>query len=408
MSDTIVIVGAGQAGSQLAVSLRTEGFAGKIILIGAETQPPYQRPPLSKHFLAGDVGLERVYVKPAEFYQESAIELRLGQQVTALDRVAKTISLADGSELNYDKLALATGSKVRRLDLPGSDLANICYLRTLDDMYAIQEKMQTGAKLVSVGGGYIGLEVASVAIKKGMQVTVLEAADQLMARVVGPEVAAFYQQTHTAAGVDIRTSMGVTGFAGDGQVESVRCVNGSEFTADMVVVGVGIMPETTVAEAAGLEVANGIVVDETTLTSDPNIVALGDCCNHPSTRYERRVRLESVPNALGQARVAAATLTGKPKSYAEVPWFWSDQYDLKLQMAGFRDGHDQVIVRGDTTAAPFMVCYLQKDELLAVESVNNPREFMVCRQLIPKRAKIDTEKLADASINMKEIAESVA
>jgi 3-phenylpropionate/trans-cinnamate dioxygenase ferredoxin reductase component len=395
MSDTIVIVGAGQAGAQLALNLRNEGHEGPIVLVGAEPHPPYQRPPLSKHHLAGKVGLDKVLLKPEAVYAEQGIELRSGCRVTAIDRAARRLTLDDGATLDYGKLALATGSKVRRLDLPGVDLGGIHYLRTLDDMRTLQAGLQAGTRLVLVGGGYIGLEVASVAVQLGLEVVVLEQAEQLMARVVGLEIGDFYHELHSQAGVDLRTGVTVTGFEGDDEVTAVRCADGSEVAADRVLIGVGVLPDVELAEAAGLEVDNGILVDEHASTGDPAIVALGDCANFPSARYGGRLRLESVPNAMATARTAAATLCGKERPYTEVPWFWSDQYDKKLQIAGVRDGHDQVIVRGDLDDGRFMVLYLRDGELLAAEAVNNPREFMTVRQLIGQRARPDPDRLGD-------------
>lgn len=398
MSDTIVIVGAGQAGGQLALNLRNEGHQGSIVLIGAEPHPPYQRPPLSKHHLSGRVGLDKVWLKPETVYVEQNIERRSGCRVTAIDRDARRLTQDDGTTLDYGKLALATGSKVRRLDLPGVDLDGIHYLRTLDDMRALQQGLQAGNRLVLVGGGYIGLEVASVAIGLGLEVTVLEQAEQLMARVVGAEIGDFYHELHSQAGVDVRTGVAVTGFEGDGRVSAVRCADGSEVAADRVLIGVGVLPEVELAEAAGLAVDNGIVVDARARTADPAIVALGDCANFPSARYGGRLRLESVPNAMASARTAAATLCGKEKPYTEVPWFWSDQYDKKLQIAGVRDDHDQVIVRGDLDDGKFMVLYLRDGELLAAEAVDSPREFMTVRQLIGQRARPDPDRLGDPDV----------
>lgn len=395
MSQPIVIIGAGQAGGQLAFGLRNEHYSGPIVLIGAEGHAPYQRPPLSKQHLTGAMGLEKVWLKPASAYAESNIQHRSACRVEAIDRDAHRITLDDGSNLDYRSLALATGSRLRRLALPGSDLVGIHYLRTLDDMRALQADLQAERRLVLVGGGYIGLEVAAAGIKLGLRVTVLEQGEQLMSRVVGSEVADFYFDLHARAGVSIRTGVEVTGFEGDDRVRAVVDAAGNRYPADVVLIGVGVEPETELAEAAGLSVADGIVVDAQGRTDDPDIVALGDCARYPSARYGGSLRLESVPNALATARTVAATLCGKNKPYAEVPWFWSDQYDKKLQIAGVRSGHDDVIVRGDLDEGRFMVLYLQAGELLAAESVNNPREFMTVRQLIAQRARPDPDRLAD-------------
>ena len=403
-SAKIVIVGAGQAAGQLALSLRSEGFAGKVIVLGEENHVPYQRPPLSKQFLAGEIGVERVYVKPQSAYADAAIDLRPGTRVEAINRQEKSVVLRDGGELGYDKLVLATGSRVRKLQAPGAELDNVFYLRTIEDMNKLKAKFSPGAKLVIAGGGYIGLEVASVAVRQGLDVTVLEMESRLMQRVVGPETASFYERVHTEHGVKIRFEQKVSHFAGDGAVGRVICDGGAEIEADLVLIGIGIVPEAALALAAGLEVDNGIVVDEYTRTSDADILAIGDCSNHFSARFQRRVRLESVPNALAQARVAAATLCGKDKPYTETPWFWSDQYDLKLQITGLSEGHDEVIMRGDPEQRQFMVCYLQNGELLAVESVNNMRDFMHCRQMVARSAKPDIAALADSGTALKDIA----
>lgn len=399
----VVVVGAGQAGGQLVTSLRSDGFDGQLILLGEEGYSPYQRPPLSKKFLAGEVELERVLFKPAEFYEKSEVDLRLNTQVTAINRAEHSLSLADGSQLNYDKLALAIGSRVRTLDIPGADLEGIHYLRTIKDMEAIKASFGSGKKLLIVGGGYIGLEVAAVAVKQGLQVTVLEMESRPMQRVVGPEMSTFYAGVHKEAGVDIRTETQVSGFEGVDKVEKVLCADGSQYDADVVVVGVGVMPNTELAAAADLAVDNGIVVDELCRTEDPDIVALGDCTNQPCQRYDQRLRLESVPNALAQARTAAATLCGASKPHNETPWFWSDQYDLKLQIVGLSAGYDQVVQRGDSAQNQFMLFYLKEGELIAVEAVNSMRDFMVCKQLVAAGAKIPPEKLADTSIAMKDL-----
>ena len=392
--ESIVIVGAGQAGGQLAAGLRQSGHEGVIVLLGEEPQPPYQRPPLSKQHLAGKVGLDKVHLKPESFYAEQDIDLRTGCRVTAVDRDRRQIELDDGTTLGYDRLVLATGSRVRRLDLPGADLNGIHYLRTLDDMQALQVDLRSGARLVLVGGGYIGLEVAAVATGLGLEVTVLEQAEQLMARVVGPEMGDFYRREHEAAGVDVRTGVRVEAFEGEDRVRAVRDADGHRHPADVVLVGVGVVPETSLAEAAGLAVSDGIEVDAHCVTADPAILAIGDCAGFPGPEGSRR-RLESVPNALATARTAAATLRGEDKPYREVPWFWSDQYDLKLQIAGRRDGHDRTVLRGDPARRQFMVLYLREGVLIAVESVGNPREFMTLRQTIARGQHVDPEKLAD-------------
>ncbi|MEM7019790.1 MAG: FAD-dependent oxidoreductase [Pseudomonadota bacterium] len=312
MSQTFVIIGAGHAAGQLAASLRSEGFEGRILVIGEEPYIPYQRPPLSKKYLAGELALERVYFKPQMFYDKQNVEFMLNTRVSAIDPKSKTISLDSGDSLSYDKLALTTGSRVRQLtNLPGVDLKNVFYLRTIEDVDAIQNCFTQGGKLIVVGGGYIGLEVAAVAVKRGIETTVLEMDERVMSRVVAPEMSAFYTRIHTEEGVNVRTGVRVTGFEGDGQLEAAVCSDGQRFDANFAIIGVGIIPNSELAAEAGLEVDNGIVVDEYAQTSDPDIVAAGDCTNHPNGILERRIRLESVQNALDQAKVAAAAMCNK-------------------------------------------------------------------------------------------------
>jgi 3-phenylpropionate/trans-cinnamate dioxygenase ferredoxin reductase subunit len=400
----IVIIGAGQAGAQAVMSLRQEGYDGPIRLIGDEAEPPYQRPPLSKKFLAGEIGFDRVELKPAEFYAQAGCELLLGTRVTRIEREAHLVHTGDGRAIGYDKLLIATGSRVREINVPGFDLPGVHYLRTVGDVQDIQSHFRAGAKLVVVGGGYIGLEVAAVAKKNGMDVTVLETADRVMARVVDPIVSHFYQRIHKDEGVKIRTGETVAGFEGKDKVERVVTGEGEMFPCDFVVVGVGILPNVELAQEAGLKVENGIVVDETTQTSDPDICAAGDCTNHPNGVYGRRLRLESVQNAIEQGKTAAACLTGKSKPYSQVPWFWSDQYDLKLQIAGLSAGYTEAVTRGDPEhARNFAVFYLKDGVLIAVDAVNRAPEFMMARQLIAKHVRLDPARLRDETINMKEI-----
>jgi 3-phenylpropionate/trans-cinnamate dioxygenase ferredoxin reductase subunit len=400
----IVIIGAGQAGSQAVMSLRAEGHAGAITLIGEEAEPPYQRPPLSKKFLAGEIDFDRVELKPAAFYEQAGCQLMLGTRVAAIDRAAHVVTTADGREIAYDKLLIATGSRVREINVPGFDLDGVHYLRTVGDVSEIQAHFKPGARLVVVGGGYIGLEVAAVARKNGIEVTVLETADRVMARVVDPIVSRFYERIHKMEGVVIRTGVTVAGFEGNGKVERVVSGEGDAFPCDFVVVGVGIIPNTELAAAAGIAVDNGIVVDDHARTSDPDICAAGDCTNHPSGIYGRRLRLESVQNAIEQAKVAAATMAGKAKTYDQVPWFWSDQYDLKLQIAGLSTGYTQAVTRGDPeTGRSFAVFYLKDGVLVAVDAINRAPEFMMSRTLIARHARLDPARLRDESIGMKEI-----
>ncbi len=403
MSETIVIVGAGQAAGQAVASLRQEGFGGHIVLIGDEEYVPYQRPPLSKKFLSGELGLERVYLKPQTFFEELGVELALGRRAMRLDRSARTVTLDNGTVQRYQKLLLATGSRVRRLPVPGEDLPNVFYLRTISDVLAIRERFGTGARLVIVGGGYIGLEVAAVAVKSGVSVSVLEMEERVMARVTAPEVSHFFEGVHREAGVDIRLGERVSAFepGADGTLGTVVCANGHRIDADIAIVGIGIVPNVELALEAGLRCDNGIVVDEHGQTDDPAIFAAGDCANHPNDLVGRRIRLESVQNAIDQAKAAAAAMCGKPHPYHEVPWFWSDQYDLKLQIAGLSEGYDQLVLRGDPETRHFAAFYLKDGAVIAVDAVNAVPEFMVGKGLIRDRARIAPDRLADTSVSMK-------
>ncbi len=402
MAERFVIVGAGHAAGQLAASLRQGSFEGEIVLIGDEPYIPYQRPPLSKKFLAGEIEIDRVYFKPPEFYDEANVTLRLGETVTEISASAQTLTLASGEVLAYDKLALTTGSRVRKINCPGSDLKGLHYLRTIDDVDRLREEFKPDKKLVIVGAGYIGLEVAAVARKHGLDVLVLEMESRVLARVTSPEMSAFFQKVHQEAGVDIRLETALSGFEGDDRLERVICGE-KTFDADLALIGIGIVPNIELAEAAGVTCDNGIVVDEFCQTSDPNIFAAGDCTNLPSGLYQRRVRLESVQNALEQAKTAAAAMLGTQKEYDQVPWFWSDQYDLKLQIAGLAQGYDEVVLRGDPGARKFAAFYLKGGQLIAVDAINAAPEYMMGRKLIGEKAVVSPTRLADTSISMKEV-----
>ena len=395
----MVIIGAGHAAGQAAASLRQEKYEGPITIIGDEPHVPYQRPPLSKQYLSGEQEIDRVYLRPAKFYADKDVSLKLGCTATAIDREAKTVTTDDGESIGYDKLIISTGSRPRILNIEGSDLAGIHYLRTIADVDAIRAEMSAGKKLVIVGGGYIGLEVASVGVEQGLEVHVLEMEERILQRVTTPEMSAYYHQLHTSRGVHLHTSTGVTGFAGEGQVAKVLCGDAGEFDADLVIVGIGIIPNIELAEAAGLECDNGIVVDDHCRTSDPDIYAAGDCTNHPNPLLDRRLRLESVPNAMEQARVCASNMLGGDKVYASIPWFWSDQYELKLQMVGFSADGDQQVVRGDMDANTFAVFYLNDGKVVAADAVNSAKEFMVCKQLIGKA--VDPAQLTDPDLDLK-------
>ncbi|MBF2760550.1 MAG: FAD-dependent oxidoreductase [Ectothiorhodospiraceae bacterium AqS1] len=409
MPQTTIIAGAGQAGGQTAISLRQAGYEGEIILCGAEGLPPYQRPPLSKKYLAGELDRARLFLRPQSFYETQGIDLRPDSPVRAVDPAARKATLEGGDILPYDHLVLATGSRPRSLTISGGDLADILYLRTLADVDAIRKRMEAGRRLVVVGGGYIGLEVAATAKQAGLEVCVLEAAPRLLGRVTAPEMSEYYLAAHRSRGVDVRTQSAVSAFSGSGgdAIEAVECKGegGSieRIPADMVVVGIGVSPATELAEKAGLACDDGISVDEHCRTSDAHIYAVGDCTRHPNPILGRRLRLESVQNAIEQAKTAAANIVGNPLRYEQVPWFWSDQFDLKLQMAGISDGYDAIVQRGSMEADDFALFYLREGILIAVDAVNRPREFMACRKLLPERVRIDPSRLEDESIPMQEM-----
>ena len=394
----MVIIGCGQAGGQAAASLRQEKYEGPITMIGQEPYIPYQRPPLSKQYLSGEQEKEKLSLRQESFYSEKEINLKLETSVLSLDPHKKELLLENDETVTYDKLLVATGGRPRKLEVDGHTLKGIHYLRNIDDVDAIKTQMSTSQNLVIVGGGYIGLEVASVAIKRGLKVSVLEMESRILERVTTEEMSAFYHQLHTDEGVNILTSTQAKAFKGSETVESVVCGD-HEIPADLVIVGIGILPNTEMAEAAGLKTNNGLVVDEHCRTSNEHIFAAGDCTNHPNPILNRRLRLESVPNAMEQGRVAASNMLGGSKSYASMPWFWSDQYEHKLQMVGFSKDSDQSVVRGDMESKSFTVFYLKDGSIIAADSVNNPKEFMASKQLVGKKASI--EALADTSIELK-------
>lgn len=394
MPDPLVIIGAGQAASQLAASLVQDGFTGEVCLVGDEPHLPYQRPPLSKKFLAGELALDRLYVKPAAFYEKAGHRLLLGRRAERIDRTACAVILADGSRLPYSTLVLATGSRPRELPLPGA-----LYLRNIADVDAIRTRLAGAKSMVVIGGGYIGLELAAVAVKLGVGVTVLEQATRLMARGVGPIVSQFYARLHGEEGVAIHTGSAVRGL----EANRVIC-DDTTYDADVVVVGAGAMPNVELAREAGLMVEDGIVVDAQCRTDDAAIYAIGDCTSQHHDLVGRRLRLESVHNALEQARIAAAAICGRKPPAVQVPWFWTDQYDVKMQMAGLSAGHDQAVVRGNPgTGRSFAVFYLREGMLIAVDAVNRAPEFMMSKQLIAERAKIDPARLADEGVAMKDM-----
>ena len=398
-----IIIGGSHAAAQLATSLRQNKWDGKITLVSAEPVLPYHRPPLSKTYLSGDKSLHDILIRPQNFYEKNDIHTQLGVTVTRIDRNAKKVFLDDGAELSYSKLALTTGSKVRKINIPGCELNGVFYLRDMNDVDNIRRFVGKGKKAVIVGGGYIGLETAAALRKISMDVTVLEALPRVLQRVTSPEISAFYTRIHTEEGVKILTEKAIESIGGSQHVESVRCSDGTELEADLVIIGIGILPVTDLAEDTGLKVDNGIVVDEYARTSDHDIVAAGDCTFHYNPIYKRHLRLESVQNASDQAKVAADTLCGKQHTYNALPWFWSDQYDLKLQIAGLSQGFDQVVIRGDiANGRSFSAFYLQQGRLLAVDAINNPRDFMMAKRVLTGEVFPDLAKLADPETNIQD------
>ena len=407
MQSTVVIAGAGHAAGQTIVSLRQGGFPGRIILVGDEPYRPYQPPPLSKKFLAGELDVPRLLLRQEKFYADHAVDVLLNTRVTRIEPGARTAELSTGQRLGYDKLVLATGSRVREVDLPGARLPGVHYLRTIEDVDRIRAHFHAGSSLVIIGAGYIGLEVAAVAVTHGLKVTVVELADQVMARVEAPPLSEFMTRVHRDAGVDIRCNTGVQAFTGDVRLRGVVGSDGVEIPADLAIVGIGILPNVELAEAAGIVCSNGIMVDEYCRTSDPDVLAVGDCTNHPNPLLGRRVRLESVHNAQEQAKTAASTILGRLEPYAQIPWFWSDQYDLKLQIVGFSSRSQQAVVRGDPESRSFALFFLDEGRLTSCYAVNHPREFMLSKKLIAMNARPDPALLRDTSVPFKDIAEAL-
>lgn len=404
MIERVVIVGAGQAAAQAVEVLRRKGFAGAIVLVGDEPFLPYQRPPLSKKYFAGSLARDRLPIRHQSFYDEHRVEVRLGRRALGVDRATRRVALDDGSTLPYDALLLATGSTPRRVQAPGADLAGLHYLRTIEDTDRLREAARPGSRAVVIGGGYIGLEVAATCRELGVEVTVLEMADRVMNRVVCETVSRYYEAEHRRHGVQLVLGARMESFAGDarGHVRAVRCADGSEHRADFVVVGIGVLAQDQLAREAGLACDNGIVVDEHCRTSDAAIWAIGDCTNHPSLRYGRRVRLESVDNAFEQAATAALSILGTPVPHDKVPWFWSDQYHHKLLIVGLSQGYDQVVLRGDPATHSFSCAYLRAGELVAIDTVNNAKDQMAARKLVAARVSPDPARLADASIPLRD------
>lgn len=399
----VVIVGAGQAGAEAGFALRSAGYTGSIQLIGRESWPPYRRPPLSKQFIAADGPAEQLLIKPLAAYEKAEINLQLDSRVSAIDREARSVVLDDGRRVAYRQLILATGAEARRLDLPGSSLRGVHVLRGIDDALALRSGFRSGQRLVIIGGGFVGLEVAALARQHGLQVCVLEAASRLLARVTTPLLSDFYTGVHRDAGVRIELMAKVYGFIGEAdQVVAVDCGD-ERIEADMVLIGIGAQVDDAMAAAAGLAVDQGIVTDADCRTADPNIYAIGDCARSWRPIAGQHLRLESVPNAIEQGRHVAQLIAGLAAPVLTPPWFWSDQYDLKLQMVGISAGHDQQVLRGDITARSFMVFYLRAGKLIAVDAVNRVAEFNIAKKLVAAQPALDTDVLADESKALKDL-----
>jgi 3-phenylpropionate/trans-cinnamate dioxygenase ferredoxin reductase subunit len=403
MTQHVVIVGAGHAGGTAAALLRQYGFEGAITLLGEEPYAPYQRPPLSKAWLKGEAGEEDLELKGHDFYAEANIDLRLKVRVEAIDPAARTIAF-DGQAIAYDTLILATGARARRLPIPGAELPGVLFLRTADDAEALKRALTPGKRLAVIGGGYIGLEAAASARALGCEVAVLEREDRLLARVASHPLSDFFQAYHQGRGVEFDIGASAVAIEGEAAVRAVRLADGRDIPCDLVLVGVGAIPNDELAKAAGLECRDGVVVDIHARTSDPAIFAIGDVTRRPMPLYGREWRLESVPNALEQAKQAASAIAGRPPPPPEVPWFWSDQYDVKLQIAGVPFEADDLLVRGDPTSANFAVFHMKGERIMAVEAVNAPAEFMGGRLLIGQAKAVDKAKLADPAVSMKAVA----
>jgi len=413
----IVIIGAGQAAAQAVETLRRRGHAGPLIVVGDENLLPYQRPPLSKKYLAGQLDADRLLIRHAEHYEQNHVELRLGFAAVSLDPSARRVEIADGSHLEYERLLLATGSRPRSLTVPGAELAGVHYLRTAADVDRLRSEFRPGRRAVVIGGGYIGLEVAATCHEAGIDITVVEAAGRVMSRVVAEVTSQFYEAEHARHGVKILCGAGVRELLAGGdsretdsphsspgteRVVGVRLTDGREIPADFVLVAIGVVPADDLARAAGLPCEDGVVVDQFCRTADPAIWAAGDCARHPNIHYGIRVRLESVDNAFEQGTSAALNMLGLTTVHDKVPWFWSDQYDLKMVIVGLPAGHDQLVVRGDPASRAFSVCYLKNGELIAVETVNHNKDQMAARKLIMARARPDPALMKNPAMALRD------
>jgi 3-phenylpropionate/trans-cinnamate dioxygenase ferredoxin reductase component len=403
--DRVLIIGGGQAASQTATSLRQGGHRGEITLVGDEPVPPYQRPPLSKAYLKGEIGPERLFFRPAAAYADMGVTLKTGLSALGIDRAQRQAQLSDGTTCGYDRLVLATGARARRLKCEGSDLQGVLELRTLADTDKLAPYMKPGARIVIIGAGYIGLEAAAVARTLGLEVTVLEMASRVLARVAVPQMSDFFEHWHRAQGVTILTGAHLAGFIGEkGQISGVQLADGRTLACDLALVGIGIEPNDALARQAGLTAKDGIYTDRDGRTSDPRIFAAGDCARRPLIHYAREGRLESVHNAIEQGKLVAAAILGLPRPAEDVPWFWSDQYTLKLQIAGLSAGADQIEVRGSPEAGRFAVYALRQGRVIGVDAVNAPPEFLTAKGLISRSVMLAPDEIRDTSVPIKDIA----
>lgn len=401
----VVIVGAGHGGAQCAIALRQNGFTGRVVMVGREPEPPYERPPLSKEYFAREKTFDRLYIRPPAFWEEKEVELVLGTEVTAIDPKAKRVTLSNGDSLDYGALVWAAGGDPRRLPVPGGELAGVHAVRTRADCDQLMGEIDGGVKHIAViGGGYIGLEAAAVLTKLGCQVTLLEALPRVLARVAGPELSAFYEAEHRAHGVDLRTEVKIEALEGEGRVTGVRLGDGSVVPADAVIVGIGIVPAVGPLIAAGAAGGNGVDIDEYCRTSLPDVYAIGDCAAFAADYADGMVmRVESVQNANDQATCVAKAICGEAHPYHAFPWFWSNQYDLRLQTAGLSVGYDATVVRGDPAARAFSVVYLKHGRVIALDCVNMVKDYVQGRKLVEGKISPDPERLADAGVPLKEL-----
>lgn len=405
----VVILGTGQGGFQVAASLRENGFDGRVVLVGDEAEPPYQRPPLSKAYLAGTADADAVRMRPDRFFAEHDLELRTAARAARIDRAGRRLILASGEALPYDHLVLAPGARNRPLPVPGAELDGVVQLRTLPEAETLRRRLDAARRIVVVGAGFIGLEIAAGAAARGIDVTVIEATDRPMARALSPEMSAFFRTAHEGRGIRFVFAAAVARIVGTaGHACAVETADGRRFPADLVLIGIGVIPNAEIAAEAGLAVANGIVVDEHLLTSDPAISAIGDCAAHPTRFAPTPVRIESVQNAVDQARCVAARLVGRPAPYASLPWFWSEQGALKLQIAGLATPHDRAVLRGGPDGGAFSVFCFRGGRLAGVESVNRPLDHILARRLLAHGTDITPEQAADPGFDLKRHANALA